>query len=177
MGGDTTALRSHDRASQFSWRQYGDAVRDIACGLLELSVDKGETIGLMLSNRPEFHLVDAAALHVGATPFSIYNTMSPQQIAEVCANAENRIIVTESRFLPVLRQAGVTFEVIVCVDDPIRGTLPLEKLVEMTAKAHISTRSGAMSALTTSRRSVTPPVRPVHRRAWSCRMPTSWPNW
>ncbi|MEV0549026.1 AMP-binding protein [Nocardia salmonicida] len=137
MGGDTTALRSHDRTSQFSWREYGEAVRDIACGLLELSVEKGETIGLMLSNRPEFHLVDAAALHVGATPFSIYNTMSPQQIAEVCANAENRIIVTESRFLPVLRQAGVMFEVIVCVDDPIRGTLPLEKLAEMKAKAHI----------------------------------------
>ncbi|MEV4153190.1 AMP-binding protein [Nocardia salmonicida] len=137
MGGDTTALRSHDRTSQYSWRQYGEAVRDIACGLLELSVEKGETIGLMLSNRPEFHLVDAAALHVGATPFSIYNSMSPQQIAEVCANAENRIIVTESRFLPALRQAGVTFEVIVCVDDPVRGTLPLEKLAEMKAKAHI----------------------------------------
>ncbi|KQY31955.1 hypothetical protein ASD42_20075 [Nocardia sp. Root136] len=137
MGGDTTALRSHDRTSQFSWREYGEAVRDIACGLLELSVEKGETIGLMLSNRPEFHLVDAAALHVGATPFSIYNTMSPQQIAEVCANAENRIIVTESRFLPVLRQAGVMFEVIVCVDDAERGTLPLERLAEMKTKAHI----------------------------------------
>ncbi|MFD4352414.1 AMP-binding protein [Nocardia sp. NPDC058518] len=137
LGGDATALRSHDRTAQFSWRQYGDAVRDIACGLLELSVEKGETIGLMLANRPEFHLVDAAALHVGATPFSIYKTMAPQQIAEVCANAENRIIVTESRFLPALRQAGVTFEVIVCVDSPIRGTLSLERLAGMTAKAHI----------------------------------------
>ena len=35
----------------------------------------------MLTNRPEFHLVDTAALHAGATPFSIYNTLAPEQIA------------------------------------------------------------------------------------------------
>ncbi|TCJ97406.1 AMP-dependent synthetase/ligase [Nocardia alba] len=137
LGGDATALRSHDRTTRLSWRRYGDAVRDIACGLLELSVEKGETIGLMLANRPEFHLVDTAALHVGATPFSIYNTMAPQQIAEVCANAQNRIIVTESRFLPVLRQAGVTFEVVICIDDPIRGTLSLDRLAGMRTQAHL----------------------------------------
>ncbi|MGX1875315.1 AMP-binding protein [Nocardia fluminea] len=170
-------MRSHDRTDQFSWRQYGDAVRDIACGLLELSVEKGETIGLMLANRPEFHLVDAAALHVGATPFSIYKTMAPQQIAEVCANAENRIIVTESQFIPALRQTGVTFEVIVCVDAPIRGTLSLERLAGMQAKAHIfESVCGATSGPTTSRRSVTPLVRPAHQRVSSCRMPTYWPN-
>ena len=28
----------------------------------------------MLVNRPEFNLVDTAALHLGATPFSVYNT-------------------------------------------------------------------------------------------------------
>ena len=29
-----------------------------------------------LVNRPEFNLVDTAAIHVGATPFSVYNTLS-----------------------------------------------------------------------------------------------------
>ena len=29
---------------------------------------------IMLLNRPEFHLVDTAALHLGAVPFSVYNT-------------------------------------------------------------------------------------------------------
>ena len=27
----------------------------------------------MMTNRPEFHLVDTAALHLGAIPFSVYN--------------------------------------------------------------------------------------------------------
>ena len=33
----------------------------------------------MLTNRPEFHLVDTAAMHLGATPFSIYNTSAPSR--------------------------------------------------------------------------------------------------
>ena len=31
-------------------------------------------MAIMLTNRPEFHWFDAAALHLGATPFSLYNT-------------------------------------------------------------------------------------------------------
>ena len=41
----------------------------------------------MLTNRPEFHLVDTAALHLGATPFSVYNTSAAEQIAHLFANA------------------------------------------------------------------------------------------
>ncbi len=41
----------------------------------------------MLTNRPEFHLVDTAAMHLGAVPFSIYNTSSPEQIAYLLADA------------------------------------------------------------------------------------------
>ena len=33
-----------------------------------------------MTNRPEFHIFDSAALHLGATPFSIYNTYTPEQI-------------------------------------------------------------------------------------------------
>ena len=34
----------------------------------------------MLTNRPETVLVDSAAMHIGAIPFSIYNTSSPEQV-------------------------------------------------------------------------------------------------
>ena len=53
----------------------------------------------MLTNRPEFHLVDTAALHAGATPFSIYNTLAPEQIAHLFGNAGNRVVVCEEQFL------------------------------------------------------------------------------
>ena len=38
-------------------------------------------VALMLANRPEFHIADLAAMTLGATPFSIYLTSAPEQIA------------------------------------------------------------------------------------------------
>ena len=37
-------------------------------------------MALMLTNRPEFHWFDSAAMHLGATPFSLYNTYTVEQI-------------------------------------------------------------------------------------------------
>src|SRR5206468_5784 len=53
----------------------------------------------------EFHLVDLAAITVGATPFSIYMTYSPDQIEYVVSDAEARILVTEPTFLPQVLEA------------------------------------------------------------------------
>ena len=74
------ALRTPGDAQTLTWRQYADRVAAIAAGLAALGVRRGDTVGLMMSNRPEFHLVDTAALHLGAVPFSIYNTNPPQTI-------------------------------------------------------------------------------------------------
>src|SRR5207247_1404629 len=85
---------------------------------------------LMMVNRPEFHLCDAAALHLGATPFSVYNTSAPEQVAYLFGNAANRVVITEAQFLPMLRrvgeQTGVTHTV--CVDGPADGAITLADL-------------------------------------------------
>ena len=60
-------------------------------------------MGLMLTNRPEFHWFDSAALHLGATPFSVYNTYAPEQIQYQVKDAEARILVTEKAFADRVR--------------------------------------------------------------------------
>ncbi|MGF7124720.1 AMP-binding enzyme [Rhodococcus sp. AG1013] len=64
------------------------------------------------------HLVDIGALHAGATPFSVYNTLAPEQLEYVLTNAGNRVVVCEEQFLPVVREAlqGTAVETTVCVD-------------------------------------------------------------
>ena len=56
-------------------------------GSPRLGVRRGDTVALMLANRPEFHIADLAAMTLGATPFSIYLTSSPEQIAYVLQDA------------------------------------------------------------------------------------------
>lgn len=127
---DAVALRTPGDAVSITWREYAQRVRDIAAGLAALGIGKGDTVALMVTNRPEFHLIDTAAFHLGATPFSVYNTSSPEQIAYLFSNAANRVVVTERRFLPQLRQAtaGSAVEHIVRVDGAADGTMTLDAL-------------------------------------------------
>jgi long-subunit acyl-CoA synthetase (AMP-forming) len=130
---DRVALRTPDGTVRITWRQYGDRVRKLAAGLAGLGLSHGDTLGIMLTNRPEFHLVDTAALHAGATPFSIYNTLPPEHIAHLFANAGNRIVVCEQQFLGQIRAAAelpeTKVEHIVCIDggaDGVRSLADLE---------------------------------------------------
>jgi long-subunit acyl-CoA synthetase (AMP-forming) len=125
---DAVALRTVGGTQQITWREYGDRVRVIAAGLSALGLGRGDTLGVMLTNRPEFNLVDTAALHVGATPFSVYNTCSPEQVAHAFTNAQNKIVVTEQQFLGTVRAAGVALDHIVLVDGPAEGTTALADL-------------------------------------------------
>ena len=59
---------------------------------------RGDTVALMLSNRPEFHLADLAAMTLGATPFSIYGTFTPDQIEYVVSDAGARVALIERQF-------------------------------------------------------------------------------
>ncbi|MFI1918214.1 AMP-dependent synthetase/ligase [Nocardia sp. NPDC020380] len=115
---DRIALRTVDGSTELTWGGYAEQVRTLAAGLAALGVGRGDTVALMLTNRPEFHLFDTAAMHLGAVPFSIYNSFTAEQISGVCANAGARIVVTEPRFLAQLRaaRAGTAIERIVLVE-------------------------------------------------------------
>jgi long-subunit acyl-CoA synthetase (AMP-forming) len=132
---DGPALRFKDSDYEASWADYRDAVRKRAAGLAKLGVERGDTIGFMLVNRPALHLTDAAAMHLGATCFSVYNTSSPEQVEYVVRDAGNRVIVTEQAFLETVlaaREAVDTLEHVVVIDgEAPNGTIPIAELEAM----------------------------------------------
>jgi long-subunit acyl-CoA synthetase (AMP-forming) len=109
------ALRTVGGGTTITWAQYAERVRRIAAGLAELGVGRGDTVALLLTNRPEFHLIDTAAQHLGAVPFSCYQTSSPEQIDYLLADSGARVAVTESRFAPVF--AGRPLRALVLIED------------------------------------------------------------
>ncbi len=96
--GEHVALRTLGGGVEIAWSEYADRVRRIAAGLHELGLRRGETLALMLLTRPEFHLVDVAAMHLGAVPFSIYNSSAPDQIAFLMRDSGARIAIVEDDF-------------------------------------------------------------------------------
>jgi long-chain acyl-CoA synthetase len=100
---DRLALRLKEDEFAISWREYADKVRRVAAGLAGLGLERGGNMAIMLTNRPDFHWFDAAAMHLGATAFSIYNTYAPDQIQHQLKDAEARIVVTEQAFVDRLQ--------------------------------------------------------------------------
>ncbi|MEA2167020.1 MAG: long-chain acyl-CoA synthetase [Solirubrobacteraceae bacterium] len=95
---DAVALRNEDGSIEHTWQDYADHVERIAGGLAKLGVGRGDTVALYMGNRCEFQLVDAAAVHLGATPFSVYGTSSPEQVAYVFENAQSKVAVIEDEY-------------------------------------------------------------------------------
>jgi long-subunit acyl-CoA synthetase (AMP-forming) len=95
---DEVALRTKDGETEITWAEYADRVRRIAAGLHRLGLRRGDTLALMLTNRPEFHLADAAAMHLGAIPFSMYNTSSPEQVDFLLRDSGAKVAVVEEQF-------------------------------------------------------------------------------
>src|SRR5215207_2687523 len=135
---DEVALRNPGDQIAITWREYAERVERLASGLARLGVERGDAVAIMLLNRPEFHLVDTAVLHLGAIPFSVYNTSTPEQVAHQFRNAGNRVVVTERHFLPaVLAARRMVPEVahVILVDGTEPGTAGLEALEEAGTSA------------------------------------------
>jgi long-chain acyl-CoA synthetase len=118
---DRTALRwrkPEGSLGEWTFREYAERTARVAAALRRRGVVRGDRIVLMTRNRPEFHAVDMAATFVGATPISIYNSSSPEQISYLVDHCGARLgVVEDGRFLaqfqavrdrlPRLEQLGV----------------------------------------------------------------------
>jgi long-chain acyl-CoA synthetase len=99
------AVRTKGGDETITWSQLRDRADALAAGLRKLGVGKGDTVALMLGNRPEFHVADVAVMTLGATPFSIYQTYAPEQIQYVVSDADARVAILDAQYLDRFREA------------------------------------------------------------------------
>jgi long-subunit acyl-CoA synthetase (AMP-forming) len=129
---DRVAIRTKDDEFSCTWGEYADRVRSLAGGLAALGVGKGDTIALMMVNRPEFHFADAAAMHLGAVPFSIYNTYTADEIQHLVNDAGSAVAIVEQGFADKIlaaRDAADALEHVIVVDgEAPEGTMSLDDL-------------------------------------------------
>jgi long-chain acyl-CoA synthetase len=135
---DRPAIRTRGDEFTCTWGQYAARVQTIAAGLAAAGVSRGDTVALMLANRPEFHFADAAVMHLGATPFSVYNTYTEEQIAHLLEDAASRVVITEQAHadkILAVRDAVEGVEQVVVVDgEPPPETISLDQLADGGAR-------------------------------------------
>ncbi len=94
---DEVAIREKagDGFRQLTFGEYADRATRLAAALGALGVAHGDRVVMLIGNRPEFHVADMAILLLGATPISIYNSSSPDQIRYLAGHAEASVAIVE----------------------------------------------------------------------------------
>jgi len=101
-----TAAREKDAAAYFvrgetawlptSWTAFEQQVRRAARGLLALGVMPGDKISILAYNRPEWVIMDLAAMMVGAIPAGIYFTAAPAEVAFIVKDSCSVVLAVEN---------------------------------------------------------------------------------
>ncbi len=78
-----------------TWAQARQLALELAAGLIELGLQPGERVALMLPNRAEHVLADLAVMHAGGVPVTVYATLAADQIGYVAGDCDARIAVLD----------------------------------------------------------------------------------
>ncbi|OBG72073.1 fatty acid--CoA ligase FadD11 [Mycobacterium sp. E3305] len=123
---DAVALRTPGNTQTMTWRELAAQVRKVAAGLAGLGVGPGDTVSLMMANRIEFYPFEIGAQHLGATSFSVYNTLPAEQLTYLFENAGTRVAICEEQYVDRIRASGAPIEHIVCIDGSPPGTMSVD---------------------------------------------------
>ena len=125
---EAVALRTPGGTQTLTWRELAEQVRSVAAGLAGLGVRRGDTVSLMMANRIEFYPFEIGAQHVGATSFSVYNTLPAEQLTYLFENAATKVAICEEQYVDRIRASGAPIEHIVCIDGSPAGTISVDDL-------------------------------------------------
>jgi len=77
---------------KYSIVEYAEIVNDLANGLLQLGVEKGDRIASISPNAPEWNFIDQAIMSVGAIHVPIYPTISSSDYNYIFNHAEVKMV-------------------------------------------------------------------------------------
>ena len=110
MHGDAAALHqpSGDGYLTLSWKEYLQAVTEIAAGLRALGIGKGEIVALNSETRLEFYLADLGTIANGSVAAALYPSYPPKDLfRNIEQSGAVALFVENPKTLAALRGAAV----------------------------------------------------------------------
>ena len=140
---------------EWSWAQTGEAVREIAHGLMSLGFAPGECASILANTRVEWMLADLAILSCGGVSNGIYPTDSAAQAHYLCEDSRTSVLFVEDEeqldkalevreMLPRLRKI-VVMDMKGLRDFADAGVIDLMALREL-GRVHAQAHPGALEA-------------------------------
>src|ERR1700684_2507800 len=91
----------------YTWIDYLQAVQEIACGLRQVGIQKGDTVALHSETRAEFYLADVGVLANGSIAAALYTSYPfPEQARNVKASHAKAVIVEDPKSMRALIAEG-----------------------------------------------------------------------
>jgi long-chain acyl-CoA synthetase len=81
----------------WTWRQYRDEVRAVACGLAALGFKRGDKLAIVGDNRPRLYGAMCATQCLGGVPVPVYQDSVAEEMQYVLDHAEARFTVVEDQ--------------------------------------------------------------------------------
>lgn len=91
----------------YSWMEYQQAAEEIACGLRQLGIGKGDIVAIYAETRAEFYLVDLGIMTNGSIAAALYTTYPlPDQIGNLRASDAKAVFVEDAKSMHALLEAA-----------------------------------------------------------------------
>jgi len=79
-----------------TWRTYADQIRTAARALIALGLPRGGKVSILGFNRPEWVILDHAAMMAGGAPAGIYTTCSADEVQYIVHHSESLVVLVEN---------------------------------------------------------------------------------
>jgi long-chain acyl-CoA synthetase len=95
--GGEIALREKDFGlwRLFTWNHYQNRVHDFALGLVELGLTRGDVIGIIGDNRPDWVAAEIASHAIGAMSLGLYRDVLDEEAAYLLTYGEAKLVFAE----------------------------------------------------------------------------------
>ena len=152
----------------WSWQQTGEAVREIAHGLMALELQPQQTVSILSNTTIEWVLADLAVLSAGGVCNGIYPTDAASQVQYLCEDSRTTVLFVEDdeqldKVLEVRAQLPLLRKIVV-IDMEGLHLLRDPQVIGLDALRALGTRTCSSS-------------RRPWNSAWSRSGPRTWRSW
>jgi len=106
-----------------TWKETGNIVQEIACGLLSLGLDRGDTVALLSATRVEWSELDIGIEAAGGITVPIYPSNTAEQAEYIVNNSESKFLIVENKAqldkMLSVRKNMPNIKTIIVIDGPV----------------------------------------------------------